>query len=180
MGTRPMRHHRSFSLVELAIVIAIIAVLGAIAVPRMTRASQRAAANALQANLTNIRKAIDQFYAEHQRFPGYDAATDKPQGDAFINQLTQYTDFSGSTSSTPSSTHKFGPYLRAPFPANPINGLTTVHIRTLKSISVPQGTTGWHASIVDGSFGLNALKAEVVDQKLSLAAAADEIINLSK
>lgn len=178
MGRGRCRHPSAFSLVELVMVIAIIAVLGAIAVPRMTKASQRAAANALQANLTNVRKGIDQYYAEHLRFPGYNHANGSPANKAFVNQLTKYTNAAGAPSAGRTTTHIYGPYLRLPFPTNPINRLNTVHVRAKSTDSVPQGTTGWHACLEDGAFGLNAATAEVLKWKLSRAVDVGEVVNL--
>lgn len=168
---------RAFSLVELVMVIAIIAVLGAIAVPRLTKASQRARANALTANLTNIRKAIDRFYAEHRRFPGYIAASGSPSGPAFINQLSRYTDFEGYPNSSRTSRFKYGPYLSLPFPASPVTGSATVHVRVLVSDSVPLKATGWYACLEDGSFGLNAVTADIASENLG-GTIGDEILNL--
>ncbi|NOX59987.1 MAG: hypothetical protein GXP29_14170 [Planctomycetes bacterium] len=173
------RGRHSFSLVELAIVIAIIAILGAIAVPRLTKASQRAEASALESNLTNIRKAIDRFYAEHQRFPGYDPATGAPDGLRFIAQLSKYSDFKGNSRTSPNATFKYGPYISLPFPTSPVNGLSTVHVRSFKSDSVPIKTTGWHAALEDGSFGLNS---GILDFQTSLPSAdvSGTIWNLPK
>ncbi len=159
----------AFSLVELVMVIAIIAVLGAIAVPRLTKASQRAQANALQATLTNVRKAIDRYYAEHSRYPGYDPNAGSPDGVQFVDQLTLYTNAKGETSSTRDSDFKFGPYLSKPFPTSPVNDLNTVHARKLQGGAVPQGTTGWHTCLENGSFGLNATTVEVSAKSLDVS-----------
>ncbi len=165
---RLSEHRHAFSLVELVMVIAIIAILGAIAVPRLTKASQRAQANALQATLTNVRKAIDRYYAEHSKYPGIDPDTGTPDGDLFVEQLTLYTSASGASSSTRDTTHKFGPYLSKPFATNPVNGLNTVHARKTEAGAVPQGTTGWHTCVMTGSFGLNATSLEVTEKSLDV------------
>ena len=156
----------AFSLVELVMVIAIIAVLGAIAVPKLSKASQRAQANALQSNLTNIRKAIDQYYAEHARYPGYDPANGNPDGDFFVEQLTLYSMPDGATGTQRDQDYRFGPYLSKPFPTSPTNGLSTVFVQATAADSVPKKSTGWYTCLENGNFGLNSTAAVVTAKKL--------------
>lgn len=178
---RPIGRRAAFSLVELVMVIAIIAVLGAIAVPRLSKASQRAQANALQSNLTNIRKAIDRYYAEHSKYPGYDPSNGNPNGTFFIEQLTQYTDAAGNTETVPDKDYRFGPYLSKPFPTSPTNDLSTVHVKAAEADATPKSSTGWHACLENGYFGLNATAAEVTVKKLDLASlSADLDLKLPK
>ena len=156
-------------------VVAIIAVLGAIAVPRLTQASQRAKANAIQATLTNVRKAIDRYYAEHSKYPGYDPSNSSPDGDFFIQQLTQYTSSEGEPNDGPDKSHIYGPYISKPFPTNPTNGLNTVHVRALASAAIPKDKTGWHACLEDGSFGLNATAESVAKMKIDAMVAGEDL-----
>ncbi|MEO8218966.1 MAG: prepilin-type N-terminal cleavage/methylation domain-containing protein [Acidobacteriota bacterium] len=58
-----------FTLIELIVVVTIIGMLAAIAVVNVRNAQRRAAENILKADLANIRKAIDDFYADKQRYP---------------------------------------------------------------------------------------------------------------
>lgn len=156
-------------------VVAIIAVLGAIAVPRLTQASQRAQANAIQSTLTNVRKAIDRYHAEHSKYPGYDPSNNDPDGDFFIKQLTMYTTAGGDPQGTPDQTHIYGPYLSKPFPTNPLNSLSTVHVRAKEVAAVPKRTTGWHACLEDGSFGLNATTDDVAKMKIDAIGALEDL-----
>jgi prepilin-type N-terminal cleavage/methylation domain-containing protein len=148
---------RAFSLVELVIVVTIIGILASIAIPRMTTASSSASANALQATLTNVRKAIDVYYAEHDRYPGYNPAGGSPDGDFFVKQLTMYSNFKGETNATPTGGYLYGPYLRSPFPKNPFNELGTVHVKATPSDADPASdAAGWVAVLSHGYFGINA------------------------
>jgi len=79
--TAAARRRSAFSLVELVMVVTIIGIVTAIAVPRMASASATASGNALRATLTNVRKAIDVYYAEHGGFPGYIPGTTTPDPD---------------------------------------------------------------------------------------------------
>ena len=116
--------------VELVIVVTIIGIISAIAVPRMSAASSTATGNALKLTMANVRKAVDVFYAEHGRYPGYDPASGAASGEFFVDQLITYSDATGNTSATYAYPFIYGPYIRSPFPTNPTNHLRNVPVKT--------------------------------------------------
>jgi len=124
---RPDLHLRlwGFSLVELVIVVVIIGIIAAIAIPRISRGAGGAGEAALRGNLKALRDAIDRYAAEHDGdFPGSKAdglggAANSAQ--AFINQLTKYSDAAGGVSLSPAATHTLGPYIRR-IPPLPVGG----------------------------------------------------------
>jgi general secretion pathway protein G len=63
------RRQRGFTLIELIVVVTIIGLLAGIAVVGIGHAQQKARENILKADLANMRKAIDDFYADKQRYP---------------------------------------------------------------------------------------------------------------
>ncbi len=69
MGVNTVNGKYGFTLIELIIVITIIGILAAIAVPIMREAPVRAKEAALKENLFTIRSCIDQFYADRQTYP---------------------------------------------------------------------------------------------------------------
>jgi prepilin-type N-terminal cleavage/methylation domain-containing protein len=77
---------RAFTLFELVVVIMILGILAAIAVPRLLGTSQQATDNTARQSLGVIRTAIDNFAAEHDgAWPGADG-----QETTFKNNLLGY------------------------------------------------------------------------------------------
>ncbi len=60
---------RGFSLIELLVVVTIIGILAGIALVNVSTAQRKAREAALKSNLHEMRKAIDNFYADKQRYP---------------------------------------------------------------------------------------------------------------
>lgn len=63
------RMARGFSLIELIVVVAIIAVLLVIALPRYEASLDRARDVALQTSLKTMRESIDRFHEDKDRYP---------------------------------------------------------------------------------------------------------------
>lgn len=157
-----IRRRQAFSLVELVIVVTIIGIISAIAVPRLSNAAEGANSSALQATITTIRKSIDQYYAEHMQYPGYDPSTNAPDGTRFVDQLTMFSDFDGNTQATPGAKFVYGPYLRLPFPRSPVNKLDTVFVKATPASTGPaSGTAGWVSVLSHGYFTIAASDAEL-------------------
>ncbi|MBL0869538.1 MAG: prepilin-type N-terminal cleavage/methylation domain-containing protein [Phycisphaerales bacterium] len=131
---RPLsRRNAAFTLIELVIVVVIIGILAAIAVPRMSRGAAAASDSALVGNLTQIRNALEMFQAEHGgTYPALAKVTDA---------LTQYSDTTLTTVQDSKDESKgviFGPYLRAvpPLPVGPHRGKTAF-------VAAIDGNGGW-------------------------------------
>ena len=63
------KSQRGFTLIELLIVVTIVGILAGIAVVNVRHAKRKAAESVLKANLALMRKGIDDFYADKQKFP---------------------------------------------------------------------------------------------------------------
>ena len=97
------RKNQGFSLVELVIVVVIVGLLAAIAIPRFSRGAAAASDSALSGDLAVLRNAIEMYAAEHNgKFPGQTT---------FAAQLTTYTDLGGTASPTKVGDAIYGPYL---------------------------------------------------------------------
>ena len=63
------RPHRGFTLIELIVVMAIVALLVALATPRYFAHLDRSKESVLRADLSVMRDALDKFYGDHGRYP---------------------------------------------------------------------------------------------------------------
>jgi hypothetical protein len=130
----------------------------------MSRAAQDAKKNALQMTLANVRKAIDVYYAEHRKYPGYNHLTGLRDNEAFVDQLLMYSDAKGATNPAPTPVYRYGPYLRSPFPRNPSNDLDTVYVKATPADADPaNGAFGWVAVLSHGYFGVSMTDAQLED-----------------
>lgn len=141
---------RAFSLVELVIVIVIIGVLAAIAVPRLSRGATTASENALSANLAAMRSAVELFYAEH--------AQTYPALAKFEDALTKYSDAAAANFGDRNAATGiiYGPYLRAvpPLPVGAKKGKTA-------AVAALGEDGGWVYDATKGTVSANCADAEV-------------------
>jgi prepilin-type N-terminal cleavage/methylation domain-containing protein len=106
---------RSFTLVELLIVVLILGILASVVVPMFADASSEAATSTVQSDLQVMRHAIQMYFVEHKG--GYPGA---------LTALARYTSEAGAMSTSKSATYKYGLYIRAipPCPVGPYKGAT--------------------------------------------------------
>ena len=166
MNFMKVKQAKGFTLVELLIVVIILAILAAIIVPQFATSTDDAKAAALQSNLANIRSAIEFYYQEHGEYPGRNVATGATCGvgaavaagaansqDAFIAQMTRYTNDAGLACTGKDATFKYGPYLKGTIPDNPEGSTNTITVVSAGVLGLASGTTGgWRYDTVTGEF----------------------------
>ena len=135
---------RAFTLVEILIVVMIIGILAAIAVPKFSNASQSARESSLKEDLQHMRTAIGVYKSQHGSNPGYPGGdtAQTPTSACTSDQLTLFSDTLGNTSATSSSTYRWGPYLNL-IPVNPINNKSDFKILADTDAFTPDDSTGW-------------------------------------
>lgn len=142
-----------FTLIELLMVVIILGILAAVAIPQFSSSSTDAKIAALKSNLASIRGAIELYAVQHR--DSYPSAS-------FVNEMTQYTDSSGNTSATKNATYKYGPYIKNGIPENPFittDADTIVIDSSTSSIGTvtadPNSGGGWLYVVITGEFIAN-------------------------
>lgn len=121
--------HPAFTLIELLLVVVILGILAAIAIPQFSDSSNEARASSLQSNLSVLRNAIEYYRSSHAgKYPGYPSVGGAPTQTETTNQLTLASKADGSTAAPGTAGYGYGPYVRDRLPDNPINNLNTVQI----------------------------------------------------
>jgi type II secretion system protein G len=64
-----MKYQRGFTLLEMMVVVAVIAILAAILIPNFTHARAQAATSACMANLKTVATAFELYYTDNQAYP---------------------------------------------------------------------------------------------------------------
>ncbi len=157
---------RAFTLVELVIVVVIIGLIAAIAIPSFSSAGVLAPAKQLRRDLAVLRTAIDRYHYQHGAYPGQRAARSDvaPAGSeaAFVLQLTRFTNKAGQVSDVRSDTYRFGPYLVHGVPACPVskdrNSAQRFHLIAGEHAPTfdPSTPAGWIVNIETGYIAANS------------------------
>ena len=128
------RKRSGFTLVELVVVVMILGILAAVAVPKLINTTGNATDNGLKQTLGVVRDAIELYSAEKGAPPG-DAGTE--------------ADFKAD----------LAPYLRGAFPKCPIGPATNATVKMTTTAGAIAGaatpTEGWHYNNKDGGFICN-------------------------
>ncbi|CAG1015753.1 Type II secretion system protein G [Anaerolineales bacterium] len=64
-----LRNRKGFTLIELLIVVAIIGILAAIAIPQFSAYRVKAYNSSASSDLRNIKTALESFFADNQSYP---------------------------------------------------------------------------------------------------------------
>ena len=81
-----MSNRKGFTLIELLIVVAIIGILAAIAIPKFVNTKEKAVVASMKSDLRNLVTAQEAFFSDNQDYAG---------GGPYIGDGTQYTQANG-------------------------------------------------------------------------------------
>ncbi|MGQ0552540.1 MAG: type II secretion system protein [Planctomycetota bacterium] len=142
-----LRRSAGFTLVEMMIVIAILGMLAAVAIPQFLSNKQEGKSAAMVSSLSVLRTAIDSYWSQHDTFPGQKDAKE------FGEQLLQKTDKAGKV--VAADKDGYGPYIRnGVLPTNPLTDTNTVKVVDTMPAK-PSGTEGWIYSKKTGEIRAN-------------------------
>lgn len=163
---------RGFTLVEVIIVVLILGILAAVAIPQFTDSTQDAKLSTLQSNLAVMRNAINLYFHQHDGiYPGAvmetDGSTVPVDADAreaaFIAQMTQFSDATGKISATKDpANYPYGPYvMRRAIPDQPfkVAGVAAEEVSSTTDAGAlavdGSPTKGWKFSVETGELIAN-------------------------
>ena len=131
-----VRHRQlQFTLLDVLVLIAIMAIGTAVAMPLLDAASDQAKSSALLQNLQTLRGQIDLYKMEHGGNPPLLYKGTFPQ-------LTHATNVEG-VPGPPGKKHPYGPYLPRGVPPNPHTGISMVTPTDTFPPAAHSGVGGW-------------------------------------
>ena len=133
-----VERHRSFTLIEVLFVVAIVAILAATLIPRFASSTEDARFAALNYDLKAMGQQIQIYYAHHVGNYPTIQNNDLPQ-------LTAATNVRGEIG-PPGPDHPFGPYIDRELPRNPFddsNKVTAVALSGRRPVAVSGDLGGW-------------------------------------
>lgn len=161
-----------FTLIELLIVVIILAIISAIAIPQFSAATSDAQSSAADANLATVRNAIELYRAQHSGNvnPGVKVSSggtcpdggaagkgDANSEQALKDQLMYASNAAGQTCTVAGGDFRYGPYLRQGIPADPFGQSDTVVVtnKGTKIVPTKNPASGWAYDFKSGEFVLN-------------------------
>lgn len=132
---RTRQRNAKLTVVDVAIFLVVAAVVGAVAVPVIEKATERAQQNTLLANLRILREQIELYKLQHVGAPPV-------LHEGTFPQLIRATDPMGRLGS-PGKKYPLGPYLRSGVPVNPVTGRSIVTPTDTFPPEAASGNGGW-------------------------------------
>ncbi len=143
---------RGFSVAEVLIVVAVLAIMAATVFPQFTAANDDALESALREDLKLLRSQIELYKYQHQgHYPGKGSIYPKD----FLDAMLLSSDLDGKTG--PITSKPFGPYFIGQLPPNPYTGGTKVRIVDDVASEVPDDdpVVGWIYNPATGKIKAN-------------------------
>jgi len=108
------RTRKGFTLIELLIVVVIIGILAAIAIPKFANTKEKAYVTAMKSDLKNMVSAAEAWFSDNDTYAGYEASANFPVGSSgvaltFSGNATGWTGGATHASSTQTCSISVGP-----------------------------------------------------------------------
>ena len=142
--------HGGFTLIEVLIVVAIVAILAAAVIPKFSSSTEDAMDSALEFNLHVLRSQIQAYQAQHLGVYPTIENSDLPK-------LTSATNAEGEIG-TPGPDYPFGPYVDEALPPNPFDGsnqVTPVAVPGQRPTRAAGNLGGWQYDATNGAIWPN-------------------------
>ena len=158
--------------IEMLVAVLIIAVVGAVTVPRLSIGGADTQEESTPINEICLQDAIYWYFGEHMNtYPAAigDGTNPANSPQAFVRQLTMHSDISGEVSPIKSPDFPFGPYLRGAVPIQKDVGNNSITIvsQRLPVIANPDTGTGWIYNSVTGQIAANTKENAARQSKMS-------------
>ncbi len=151
-----LKNKKGFTLVELLIVIIILGVLAAVAIPQFGSSTEDAQLAALDANLAELRNSVELYYHQHSStYPGVNSSADNSSpiavavcATSIVDQLLRYTTMNDHTAVNTAPANPLGPYIKNNrFPENPFatdpDGIVCDASTDITAATATGVTAGW-------------------------------------
>ena len=159
-------NRNAFSIVELLVVVVVLGIVAAMAIPQFSQAAVDQDQVNLKTDLAVLRTAIEMYYHDHGAYPGQkdtgDASAPAGSPSAFVQQLTLYSDAAGCVSEASSARFRFGPYLHNGIPPCPVSvGRPSTGFHLITGNAIPAFTptvtsAGWVFNVETGYLAANS------------------------
>jgi len=136
-----VRKNKGFTLIELMIVVAVVGILAAVAIPKYGELIEKANLGATLGNLSSIRSAVSIYYGSHMEYP---YSIDPHAAPGFAKVMGKEL-----------------PYVKAVYPNHASPRGNTVTVSDVHEEEPTDAGKGWFFNRTDGRVYINSTEADI-------------------